>query len=45
MVINVYDDALLMSMFKVMCQDNAEGLGLGVGFWKPVDAGYLYVYT
>ena len=43
MVDQVYDEAWLTSMVKVRCQDHEPGLGLGLGFWKAVGAGYWYV--
>ena len=43
MVDQVYGEAWLMSMDKVKCQDHEPGLGLGLGFWNAVGAGYRYV--
>ena len=43
MLDQVYGEAWLTSMVKVRCQDHEPGLGLGLGFWKAVGAGYWYV--
>ena len=43
MVDQVYGEACLTSMVKVKCQDHEPGLGLGLGFWKAVEALYWYV--
>ena len=45
MEIQVYYEAWLSSIFNVKYQDNETGLGLGLVFWKAVDAGYSYAYT
>ena len=43
MVDQVCGEAWMTSMVKVRCQDHEPGLGIGLGFWKAVGAGYLYV--
>ena len=43
MEVQVYDEAWLSSLFKVRCHDRETGLGLGLRFWKAVDAQYFYV--
>ena len=43
MVDQVYGEAWLTSMIKVSCQNHEPGLGLGLGFWERVGAGYWYV--
>ena len=45
MVDQIYGAAWLTSMVKVRCQDHEPGLGLGLGFWKAVGAGYWFIYT
>ena len=39
-----YGEAWLTSLVKMRCQDQEPGLGLGLGFWKAVGAGYWYVW-
>ena len=41
MEVQVYDEAWLTSMFQVRCQENEPGLGLGLGIWKALEAGYF----
>ena len=43
MVDQFYGEAWLTSMVMVRCQVHEPGLGLGLGFWKAVGAGYRYV--
>ena len=43
MVDQFYGETWLTSMVKVRCQDDEPGLGLGLGFWKAVGAGYWYI--
>ena len=45
MVDQFYGETWLTSMVKVRCQDDEPGLGLGLGFWKAVGAGYWYIQT
>ena len=43
MVAQVYGEEWFPSLVKVRGQDHEPGLGLGLGFWKAVGAGYWYV--
>ena len=43
MVDQVYGVAWLTSMLKVSCNYHEPGLGLGLGHWKALGAGYWYV--
>ena len=45
MVDPVYGEAWLTSKVKETCQDLEPGLGILLGVWKAVGAGYWYVWT
>ena len=43
MVDQVFGEAWMTSMVQVRFQDHEPVLGIGLGFWKALGAGYLYV--